>query len=119
MRRQNYLAAPGIGDRLRVGAFAEANGVLHVSVGQQIYQRDDGQAPSWRLLYTNPQQHVTETGLRGMTALATPTGREMLLAVAEGYQPRIVRIDPADSTEATDLDLDAFLNRAWGRLMPP
>ena len=110
----NIPAAPGIGDRLRVGAFAEANGVLYVSVGQQIYQRGDGRTPSWRLLYTNPRQHVTETGLRGMTAVATPTGREMLLAVAEGYQSRIVRIDPADGGEATELDLDAFLNRAWG-----
>jgi hypothetical protein len=107
-------AAPGIGDRLRVGAFAEANGVLYVSVGQQIYQRGDGHTPSWRLLYTNLQQHVTETGLRGMTSVATPTGREMLLAVAEGYQSRIVRIDPADGSEATELDLDAFLNRTWG-----
>jgi hypothetical protein len=109
----NIPTAPGIGDRLRVGAFAEANGVLYVSVGQQIYQRRDGRTPSWRLLYTNPQQHVTETGLRGMTAVATSAGREMLLAVAEGYQSRIVRIDPADGSEATDLDLDAFLNRAW------
>jgi hypothetical protein len=109
----NIPAAPGIGDRLRVGAFAEANGVLYASVGQQIYQRGDGRTPSWRLLYTNPQQHVTETGLRGMTAVASPAGREMLLAVAEGYQSRIVRIDPADGSEATELDLDAFLNRAW------
>lgn len=110
----NIPPAPGIGDRLRVGAFAEANGVLYVSVGQQIYQRVDGRTPSWRLLYAHSQQHVTETGLRGMTAVATPTGREMLLAVAEGYQSRIVRIDPADGSEMTDLDLDAFLNRAWG-----
>jgi hypothetical protein len=110
----NIPAAPGIGDRLRVGAFAEANGVLYASIGQQIYQREDGRTPSWRLLYTNPQQHVTETGLRGMTAVATPTGRTMLLAVAEGYQSRIVRIDPFDGTETTELDLDAFLNRAWG-----
>jgi hypothetical protein len=110
----NIPAAPGIGDRLRVGAFAEANGILYVSVGQQIYQRDDGHVPSWRLLYTNPQQHVTETGLRGMTAVAAPSGREMLLAVAEGYQSRIIRIDPADGSETTELDLDGFLNRAWG-----
>jgi len=110
----NTPIAPGIGDRLRVGAFAEANGVLYVSVGQQIYQRVDARTPSWRLLYTNPQQHVTETGLRGLTAVATPTGREMLLAVAEGYQSRIVRIDPADGSETPDLDLDTFLNRAWG-----
>ena len=109
----NIPAAPGIGDRLRVGAFAEANGVLYVSVGQQIYQRRDGGAPSWRLLYTNPQQHVTETGLRGMTAVPTGAGRDMLLAVAEGYQSRIIRIAPADGSEVTELDLDAFLNRAW------
>jgi hypothetical protein len=110
----NIPAAPCIGDRLRTGAFAEANGVLHASVGQQIYQRRDGHTPSWRLLYTNTQQHVTETGLRGMTAVATSSGRAMLLAVAEGYQSRIVRVDPADGGETTDLDLDGFLNRAWG-----
>jgi hypothetical protein len=110
----NIPAAPGIGDRLRVGAFAVANRILYVSVGQQIYQRVDGRPPSWRLLYTNPQQHVTETGLRGMTAVATPSGREMLLAVAEGYQSRIVRINPADGSEATELDLDGFLNSTWG-----
>ena len=110
----NIPPMPGIGDRLRVGAFAEANGVLYASIGQQIYQRGDGPTPSWRLLYTNPRQHVTETGLRGMTAVAASGGREMLLAVAEGYQARIVRIDPADGSETTELDLDGFLNRAWG-----
>jgi hypothetical protein len=49
-----------------------------------------------------------------MTAVATPARRDVLLAVAEGYQSRIVRIDPTDGSEATELDLDAMLNRAWG-----
>jgi hypothetical protein len=39
---------------------------------------------------------------------------EVLLAVVEGDASRVVRIDPRTGEETTDLDLDAFLDRAWG-----
>ena len=38
----------------------------------------------------------------------------MLLAAVEGTEPRIVRVDPRDGSEATDLDLHDFLGKAWG-----
>lgn len=76
--------------------------------------RDDG-AARWRLIYTNPSPHKSETGLRGLTAIPNPTGPgEALLAAIEGDGSRVVRIDPHTGTETTDLDLDNFLDRAWG-----
>ncbi len=106
---------PGLAGRLRISSFAEADGILYAAVGQQIYARADGAQASWRLVYTNPSPHKSETGLRGLTAIQNPTGAgQVLLAAIEGDASRIVRIDPRTAEEATDLDLDAFLDRAWG-----
>jgi len=38
----------GLDGRLRVSSFAEANGHLYAAVGQQVFERVDGPAPSWR-----------------------------------------------------------------------
>src|SRR5665213_3505745 len=46
---------PGLGGRLRISSFAEANGALYATVGQEIFRRDDGAEPQWRLVYTNPR----------------------------------------------------------------
>ena len=46
---------PGLEGRLRVTSFAECNDRLYATVGQQIYERIDGAAPHWRLIYTNPR----------------------------------------------------------------
>ncbi len=46
----------------RVASFAECNGSLYATVGQQIYRRIDGAAPRWELLYTNPKPGHSETG---------------------------------------------------------
>jgi hypothetical protein len=106
---------PGLAGRLRVSGFAEANGALYAAVGQQIYERGDGTEARWHLVYTNPRLRKSETGLRGLTAIHNPSGPgEVLLAAVEGDGSRIVRIDPRDGRDATDLDLDAFLDRAWG-----
>jgi hypothetical protein len=107
-------AFPGLGGRLRVSSFAECNGRLYAAVGQQIYERIDGAAPHWRLLYTNPQPHHSETGLRGLTAIPSSSGHgEVLVAAVEGDAARIVRVDPNDGSEETDLDLETFLSTQW------
>jgi len=106
-------AFPGLAGRLRVSSFAECNGRLYAAVGQQIYERVDGAAPRWQLVYTNPHPFHSETGLRGLTALAKPDGGQILLAAIEGANSRIVRIDPRDGSETTDLDLGGFLSNAW------
>jgi hypothetical protein len=104
----------GLAGRLRVSSFAEANGRLYAAVGQQIYERVDGPAPQWRLVYTNSRPGHSETGLRGLTAIRGGSGREALLAAVEGNAPRLVRIDPTTGGEATELDLQDFLATTWG-----
>ncbi len=106
---------PGMEGRLRVTSFAECNDRLYATVGQQIYERTDGQAPNWRLIYTNSSPGRSQSGLRGLTAVPSPDGHgQVLLAAVEGTEPRIVRIDPRDGSETTDLDLHDFLGKAWG-----
>jgi hypothetical protein len=59
---------------LRISSFAECNARLYAAVGQQVYERIDGKDPHWRLLYTNPYPgRISETGLRGLTAIPAPT----------------------------------------------
>ena len=106
---------PGLEGRLRVTSFAECNDRLYATVGQQIYERIDGAAPHWRLIYTNRNPGHSESGLRGLTAIPSPDGRgQVLLAAVEGTAARIVKVDPSDGSEATDLDLREFLSKAWG-----
>ena len=104
---------PGL-SLLRVASFAECNGILYATVGQQIYRRLDGAPPRWELFYTNPRPGYSETGLRGLTAVANPSGSgQVLLVAVEGNAARIIRIDPASGGETTELDIPAFLNGAW------
>jgi hypothetical protein len=107
-------AFSGLAHRLRVSSFAEANGRLYAAVGQQVYERIDGPAPRWRLVYTNPRPGHSETGIRGLTAIPGGAGGETLLAAVEGNAARLVRIDPTTGKEQTDLDLKDFLARRWG-----
>jgi hypothetical protein len=105
----------GRNGQLRVSSFAECNGRLYAAVGQQIYERIDGAEPHWRLLYTNRYPGHSETGLRGLTAIASPSGQgQVLLAAVEGSAARVVRVDPRDGSEDTELDLADFLGNAWG-----
>jgi hypothetical protein len=112
------VSAAGLSGRnghLRVSSFAECNGRLYAAVGQQIYERVDGAEPHWRLIYTNPYPGHSETGLRGLTAIASPSGQgQVLLAAVEGSAARLVRVDPHDGNEVTELDLAGFLANAWG-----
>jgi hypothetical protein len=105
----------GMEGRVRVTSFAECNGRLYAAVGQQIYERVDGPAPQWRLIYANSSSGYSQTGLRGLTAIPSPTGQgQVLIAGIEGVTPRIVRIDPRDGSETTELDLRDYLGRKWG-----
>ena len=104
---------PGL-SLLRVASFAECNGILYATVGQQIYRRLDGVPPRWELFYTNPRPGYSETGLRGLTAVANPSGSgQALLVAVEGDAARIIRIDPASGQETTELDIPGFLSSAW------
>jgi hypothetical protein len=114
------VSSAGISGRngyLRVSSFAECNGQLYAAVGQYIYERTDGAEPHWRLVYTNAYPGHSETGLRGVTAIPDPSGHgEVLLAAVEGSAARIVRVNPRDGSEATELGLADFPHQHWGML---
>ena len=103
---------PGLAGRVRISSFAEAGGRVFAAIGQQVWVRHDAPSPSWQLFYTNPAPAFSETGLRGLTAVAD-AGGEALLAAVEGRNSRIVRIDPRTGAETTDLDLAGLLDDAW------
>jgi hypothetical protein len=106
-------AAPGL-TLPRVMNFAECNGVLYATVGQQIWRRLDGPAPRWELVYTNRRPGHSESGLRGLAAIPSPTGAgQVLLAAVEGTEARLLRIDPSTGRDETELELQAFLGRTW------
>ena len=78
-------SAAGLSGRdghLRVSSFAECNGRLYAAIGQQIYERIDGAEPHWRLVYANRYPGRSETGLRGLTAIASPSGQGQVLLAA-------------------------------------
>jgi hypothetical protein len=100
--------------QLRVSSFAECNGRLYAAVEQQIYQRTDGVEPRWRPLYTNQNPGHSETGLRGLTAIPSSSGQDQVLfAAVEGSAARLVRVDPRDGSEVTEIDLADFLGHRW------
>ena len=104
---------PGL-SLLRVASFAECNGILYATIGQQIYRRLDSAPPRWELFYTNPRPGYSETGLRGLAAVPHPSGAgQALLVAVEGRAARLIRIDPSNGEETTELDIPAFLNSAW------
>jgi hypothetical protein len=107
-------SGPGLAGRLRISSFAAANGTLFAAIGQQVWAREDGASPRWRLLTANPQPFYSQTGLRGLTAVTEPDGHAVLLAAVEGRRSRIVRIDPETGAVATELDVAGLLDRAWG-----
>jgi poly(A) polymerase len=114
----------GLAGRLRVNAFAECDGVLYAAVGQQIYRRDDGAAPRWRLVYTNPDPGHSETGLRGLTAVPNPAGQgEVLLAAVEAMRDASsASIPPAGRRRASSISGPSSLppgGRRWATSSRP
>lgn len=102
---------------LRISSFAECNGRLYAAIGQQIHERIDGKAAQWRVVYTNyTNRHPghSETGLRALTAIPASSGKgEVVLAAIEGNAAGIVRVDPRDGGEVTEVNLSDFLRRHW------
>ena len=84
---------PGADDR--VLSLEVANGRLHATVCGKLYARQDGPAPSWKLLFTHPLDFCPpgpgENGFRGATAIPGASGQDLMVAM-EGIFPRIGRI---------------------------
>ena len=102
--------------RGRPMAFAEADGVLHVTSLGAMYRRSDGPAPSWIRVFSYDRRLIANnSGLRGLTAIPNPSGHGQVLLVAlEGKASRIYRIDPAKKYKAVvELDIVGFLRQQW------
>jgi len=83
--------------------------------GSRSMSGSTGRSRIGHLVYTNAYPGHSETGLRGLTTVPSPSGHgEVLLAAVEGNAARIVRVDPRDGSEATELNLADFLVQRWG-----
>jgi len=81
---------------------AEANGALLFSVGGVIYRRVDGPDPTYRkLLALGGGVNTDVGGIRGLTAIANPSGKGqsvLFLWAPNGRSPsRVKRLDPDGS----------------------
>jgi hypothetical protein len=105
----------------RPTAFAEADGVLHVTSLGAMYRRVDGPDPSWVQVFSYDRPLIpSNSGLRGLTAIPNPSGHGQLLLVSlEGRAGRIYRIDPARNYKAVvELDIVGFLRQQWKTQRP-
>jgi len=111
----------GFGDR--VVAFADCNGHLYFSSKPGIYERTtNGSHPVWSEIYSySHPMRPNSSGLRGLTTIPNPNGSgQVILAAAEEAPCVILRIDPADDHRVTtELNVDEFLFKHWGRLLVP
>lgn len=113
---------PGAG---RVLSMAVANRTLFAAAtveevdGQTVgglYRRADGPDPQWTLIYRwNLERARASGGMRGLTSIATDTGREVLLGARE--EPGVIeQIDPDTGTATVEFDIVEAYTRAWGSL---
>jgi hypothetical protein len=89
----------------RVMSFAEVNGVLHATVGQRLYRRNDGHPSSWTEVWKNPIPGISQSGLRGLTSI-----NGNLWACVEGTQSRIIKFAPGTYEAFTEFDLSGPQN---------
>jgi hypothetical protein len=82
-----------------------------------LYERVDGLAPSWRIVYQWPV-FGDSTGLRGLTAVPDPAGgpHEVLLATRDS-EGVVLRIDPLKAFAATvEINYRSYYTQLWGSL---
>jgi len=107
---------PGANDR--VTALEVANDRLYATVCGKLYERQDGPAPSWKLLFTHPIDFCPpgpgEYGFRGATAIPGASGQDLMVAT-EGLFPQIGRVElRPDVAHHQELDPQAYAYEAWG-----
>jgi hypothetical protein len=125
--RVRWSGAPEVtsSSGLRILSAAVANGRAYATSGVAdspagvtggLYERTDGPAPSWRIVYQWPV--VGNTGLRGLTAVPDPAGgaHEVLLATRE-TEGVVLRIDPTQAfAETVEIDYRSYYTQLWGSL---
>ncbi len=99
---------------IRPMSFAEANGSLYASAGTSVYRRADGPAPRWEKVYSdNTREHWELGGIRGLTAVVSPSGSGESLLLS--HTDRIIRVDPNDNHKASiELRIRELVEQSWG-----
>lgn len=105
----------------RVLSMAEANSKLYATVCGKLYERQDGDTPTWKLVFKHKDDFCPagpgESGYRGTTAIPGDTG-EILMMAMEGWSPHVGRIDPlADFAFVQELDTRKYLRDEWSTLV--
>jgi hypothetical protein len=98
----------------RVASFAVLNNKLYATVASSIYERVNGKDPSWKLAWTDPNPGTSDTGLRGLTAMASSG---YMFAAREGGQGAILKLTPGSPWKMEiAYDMIKELSAAWTRL---
>jgi hypothetical protein len=102
----------------RVLSLEVANGKIYATVCGKLYERQDGPDPSWKLVFTHPDNDCPagpgENGFRGATAIPGEQGHSLMVAM-EGWQSHIGRIDLLpEIVHHQELDTAAYLHQQWG-----
>jgi len=102
----------------RVTGFAECNGKLYATVYNVIYERQDGNKPTWKPVWTYEPKKPLEngsSGFRGLTAVANPDGEGQVLLVSLEHNPgQIFRVDPRTWTSTREMNVTNYLEQAFG-----
>lgn len=100
---------------IRPMSFAEANGSLYASAGTSLYRRSDGLSPQWTKVYSDDTpEHWELGGIRGLTAVTSPTGTGESLLFS--HTNRIIRVDPdVNHKAAIELKIGELMAQNWRR----
>ena len=96
----------------RVMGFCDCNGVCYCATTTTIFKRTDGPAASWQKVYSCPQE-TSPVGIRGLTAVANPSGEGESLLFAALSKVRRLDVN-AGYKETVELDMPAFLTEQRG-----
>jgi hypothetical protein len=105
--------------QIRILSMVECNGKLYASTNAYVLERQDGPTPTWNLVAQVTLNDAVAEGLRGLTAIANPSGSgEVLLTAAEDSPARVYMIDPSQMDASgqfykttIDLNISAFMSR--------
>jgi len=105
-------------------AFTECNGALYCAAAPIVLRRNDGNFPTWTEVVRYPLVATPggSSGLRGITAVANPTGAgQSLIAAMEGGNGVMARTTPSGSLPfpvVTELNIMTNLTTAWASIPP-
>ena len=103
-------------DQNRVMSMAACDGRLYAMVFGSLYERQDGAAPAWQVVFTARVQArgPNVSGFRAATCVPNPSGTGDTLLLGLEDNPSIVyRVNLQDFSAVQELNVSRFLSAAW------